>query len=61
MLSFDARLEKGSGCNVYLVEKNFKRWITNPDTFNSYGFDWAKIKTVEDAIINSYVLGPEIK
>lgn len=32
------------GWRVFLVDDNARRWIASPDIFNSYGFDWNRIK-----------------
>jgi hypothetical protein len=34
-----------SGGKVYLLESDTKRWITNGDVFNSYGYPWFQVKT----------------
>jgi hypothetical protein len=32
---------------VYLVANGQKRWITSSPVFEQFGFDWAKVKTVD--------------
>lgn len=46
--------------NVYLTDI-CKRWIISPNSFNKYGFDWNKVKTVSNVIINNFTNGPNIE
>mmetsp|Transcript_59688 Transcript_59688/g.53750 ORF Transcript_59688/g.53750 Transcript_59688/m.53750 type:complete len:146 (+) Transcript_59688:76-513(+) len=60
-----AVLFKGSGPAVYLTDNSGsgatkKRWITNPTAFNKYDFDWAKINTYPDSIVNAIPTGNNI-
>ncbi|XP_013787163.1 uncharacterized protein LOC106471120, partial [Limulus polyphemus] len=52
-LSNGAELVKGSGPAVYLLSNGVKRHIANPETFNSFCFDWNKIKTYSDIVIRN--------
>ncbi|MCE3203603.1 hypothetical protein [Paenibacillus sonchi] len=37
-----------NGVNVYLIENNTKRYITNPKVFERLGFDWKNVITIDD-------------
>ncbi|XP_076338862.1 uncharacterized protein LOC143240398 isoform X2 [Tachypleus tridentatus] len=60
-LSNGAELIKGSGDTVYLLSNGIKRPIADPETFNGFCFDWNKIKTYSDIVINNLPVGPIIK
>lgn len=36
-----------NGVNVYLIESDTKRYITNPDVFERLGYDWKDVVTVD--------------
>jgi hypothetical protein len=43
-----------SDTRVYQIINNLKHWIPNPQTFNSYGFDWQKIQEVTESKLDDY-------
>ncbi|MBI3671781.1 hypothetical protein HY249_03235 [Candidatus Azambacteria bacterium] len=57
----DGSLVKGVGEKVYFMENGMKRWITNPDVFSGFGFNWDKIKIVSDESISAYPLGVNLE
>ena len=59
-LTNGAVLAKGSGSPVYLVTNGQKLWIPNPETFNKFAFNWDKIVTVPDVVIDFIPTGPNI-
>ncbi len=59
-LTNGAVLAKGSGAATYLVTNGQKLWIPNPDTFNKFSFNSAKVVTVPDVVINAIPSGPNV-
>lgn len=47
--------------NVYILDRGFKRLLVSAGIFNSYGFDWNKIVTINQVEMDSYVFAPLIK
>lgn len=64
LLNDSVLIKSNNSPKIYLTDINnnnkCKRWITNPDSFNKYGFDWNKVKTVSNIIIDNFIDGPEI-
>lgn len=54
-------LIKGSRPEVYLIENNSKRWITNANVFISNGYKWEDIIIVENYELNAYPNGKNIE
>jgi len=54
-------LIKGSGPKVYLVDGNKKRWITSVDVFNSNGYKWEDVVQIQDAELELYLEGENIR
>ena len=54
-------LIKGSGCEVYLIENNKKRWITSTEIFNARGYKWDEIIIVSDNDLGDYLEGGNIE
>jgi len=42
---------------VYVFENGKKRWITNPQTFNTYGYSWSNVIIVPDKDLNPFSSG----
>lgn len=57
-LSDGALLAKGnlSGA-VYIVSNGIKRWITSPDAFNKYYFNWNSIYVVPQILVDEIPAG----
>lgn len=53
---FEGELVKGSGANVYLIEKGKKRLIVTAQIFESHGWQWSKIFTLSEEKLNGYPL-----
>jgi hypothetical protein len=49
-----------AGDKVYLVNMGEKRWIMSPMTFNSYNFNWGRIKLVPEAELKNIPDGKTI-
>ncbi len=49
-----ADLIKGTGPEVYVLENGVKRWIPDPATFERFYNKWTNIKTISDALLDSY-------
>ena len=61
-LSVDAILAQAQGrAEVYLVSNGVKMWIPNPDIFNRYQFNSAKIQVVAPILIDSIPSGPNVE
>jgi hypothetical protein len=56
----DGTLIRGEGPEVYLIEAGKKRWIPNPEIFNSKGFQWQRIITVNKWTLNSIKQGDNV-
>jgi len=57
--SFLPRLDliKGSGPEVFVLERGTRHWIPDVETFNYLNFKWGNIKTYSDAILEDYPQG----
>lgn len=51
------RLLQGPNGQVYYLENNTRRYITDPGTFTGYGFSWADIRQVGQDVIDSITAG----
>ena len=49
-----------AGGSVYYVDRGEKKWITDPNLFNIWGFDWNSITPVLPATLNSLHTGPNL-
>ena len=49
-----------SSPDVYLVNDGEKRWIINPTAFNEFDFDWKKIHTYPDVMVDAIPTGAHI-
>lgn len=47
-------LIKGSGPEVYLLEKGTRHWIPDQETFAVFNFIWENIKTYTNSVVGSY-------
>lgn len=56
----DGTLLKGSGVNVYVIEKGVRRFIPDERTFNSMGYNWNAIKVIPDSDLSSIPQGTDI-
>ncbi|MBI4128458.1 MAG: N-acetylmuramoyl-L-alanine amidase, partial [Parcubacteria group bacterium] len=56
----DGTLVKGTGVEVYRIEKGVKRYITSATAFRLNGFDWNAITKADDAILSSVPYGQPI-
>ena len=49
---------------VYLIDQEFgrtvKRWISSPDVFNRYGFQWEKVVVMPRQTVSVYRTGAPI-
>jgi len=59
-LTDGALLVTGSGPHIYLLNDGEKRWIVDPTTFDKFGFDWTKVHTYPDVLINAIPSGADI-
>lgn len=50
----------GNAPAVYLVSNGVRRWIVSPAAFDHYWFDWTKIVSVPNVVINSVPVGANI-
>jgi hypothetical protein len=58
----DTNLIKTSdGPRVYILSNGFKRPIASAEIFNSYGFEWDKIATINQVEMDSYIPAALIK
>lgn len=53
-------LVKGSGPEIYVMEYGTRRWIPSPAVFSSLFFDWHKIVSVPDEILNGFTRGNDM-
>jgi hypothetical protein len=51
---------KGSGPNVYLLQRGVRRWIPDPETFEAIGLRWESIQLLPDAELQLIPEGPPI-
>ena len=56
----DGTLIKGTGDKVYVIEGGQKLWIPNPSQFNSLGFDFGNVITVDDVELNTIPTNPSL-
>lgn len=56
----DGLLLKGSGAEVYVLQDNYKRWISSLDAFNYYGYRWDEVHLVEDSFLAQFPTGRPI-
>jgi hypothetical protein len=56
----DGALLKGSGPQVYVMASCLRRWIPDPDTFNSLGYNWNVVQQVSDADLTAIVEGEQL-
>jgi len=47
-------LIKGSGPEVFVLEKGTRHWIPDIETFNQLNFKWENIKTYPDSVLENY-------
>jgi len=52
---------KGGGPEVYFLEDGMKRWVETAEVFNTFGFDWNKIKYAKQEELDMYPTGYSIK
>jgi hypothetical protein len=50
-------LVKGSGPEVFLIQNGVRRWITDSQSFDAYGFKFRDVKELFDSDLNKYPLG----
>ncbi|QUL54480.1 hypothetical protein KDC22_30090 [Paenibacillus tritici] len=50
-----------NGVNVYLIENDTKRYITNPDVFESLGFEWKDVITIDANELEKVRIGAPIE
>ena len=55
-----AVLTKGSGPEVYVLENNIKRWIPNPEIFESFGYKWNNINVISNTSLGYYADGGDL-
>ena len=46
---------------VYVVEGGRRRWIPDAPTFDCYGYRWADIKQIQDAVLNAIPMGSALE
>lgn len=56
----DGTLIRSNGPPVYLIEKGVRRWIPNPQIFETNGFRWKNIIKISDKILNRIKQGEDI-
>ncbi|MCL4871689.1 MAG: hypothetical protein KJ063_22245 [Anaerolineae bacterium] len=56
----DGLVLKGSGDQIYVLEKNQKRWITTLDAFAWHGYRWEQVNIVNDTFLNQFPDGPPV-
>jgi hypothetical protein len=57
----DGSLVKGSGYKVYIISGSEKRWIESAEVFNSLGYRWDWIQTIDNVFLNEYKEGKSVK
>ncbi|MBI2669678.1 MAG: fibronectin type III domain-containing protein [Candidatus Yanofskybacteria bacterium] len=45
---------------VYILHETKKRWVTTADIFKSYGFDFSKVITLPNEVLETYAAGNDI-
>lgn len=53
-------LVKGSGQQVYLMSHGYKYWISNPDVFSRWTFNWNDIRSYSDLLVNQIWNGGQL-
>lgn len=53
-------LIKGSGPEVYVLERGLKRWVPDPETFNNFNFNWQAINAISDTLLGYYPEGDKM-
>lgn len=55
-----ADLVKGTGPEVYILEKTVRRWIADPETFEHFQYKWTNIKNISDIALAAYPQGRDL-
>ncbi|MBN1660408.1 MAG: hypothetical protein JXA93_18560 [Anaerolineae bacterium] len=56
----DGLVLKGSGPEIYILEKDRLRWISSMDAFEHLGLTWEDVHVVEDSFLTKFKEGPAL-
>ncbi len=56
----DGLVLKGSGPEIYVLEKDMLRWISSMDAFDHLGLTWEDVHIVDDAFLDKFEKGRPI-
>lgn len=51
---------KGEGPEIYLLENGTRRWIPDALTFDSLGFDWKAVETIDESDLEKTEIGDPV-